>query len=108
MHAPQLPHLAADPGLDVAPVERDGEAGHGLSGGLGEVGEAFESLEGEVADMAELVSGPGEQLGEGQLAAEEIEVGEVALGAAADDGGDLHQAQVDGGGDGQAREVLER
>src|SRR4051794_2125768 len=108
MGAAQLAHLGPQPVLHLGPLQRHGEAGHGVALDLGEVGEPLEGLELEVADVAELVPSQLEEAGQRNLAAEEKEIHEVAAAGAADDGAELHQPEIGGGDYGKAGEVRER
>src|SRR3954447_13092275 len=73
---PQLPHLGPQPRLHHVPRQGNGEAGHWIARDPGQVGEPLECLEREVADVAEFVFGKVEEVFEGDLAAEEVEVHE--------------------------------
>ena len=97
--APSSRTLASSQPSTVSQASGSASGRHRLAFDLGEVGEPLERLQREVADVAELVGRGGEQVAERQLPAEQVEVDEVAPAAAADDGAELHQPEVEGGGD---------
>ena len=67
------------------------------------VGKPLHRLQGEISDVSELLLRALEEQGERQLAAEQVEVDEIALAPAADDRSELHQAEVERRGDREIR-----
>ena len=97
---PQRPHPLVEPRLDLLPCERHRQPRHRLAFRRApRSASPLSACSGKSRTWPNLSSARAQEVREGELPAEQVEVDEVAPAAAADDRAELHQAEVDGRGD---------